>query len=437
MTTDVAIIGAGAAGLSAAGDLVCRGLDVTVLEGRDRLGGRIFSRHLPSAGFPIELGAEFVHGRPQEIWDIIESAQLETHEVGGERWCHSGGRLAPCPDLSVRLERLLDQMSTKYGDRSFQEFVESEAASESLELKSRAVAFVEGFNAAHAARISVQWLIDSRRADEAIAGDHSYRIIDGYGEIVARLAERVEEGACDLRLGTPIRAIRWRRGRVTVVARDGEIFEARRAVIAVPLGVLNAPADASGGIAFDPDITCKRSALAKIAVGTVIRVVLVFRERFWERLERCGRPLSGLSFLFSNDEWFPTWWSTMPARSPILTGWAAGQRGERLSGKDETLIVAQAIASLAALLDVDRVHLASMLDKPYLYDWQADPFSRGAYSYVLVGGAGAPREVAAPLEGTLFFAGEATDTGGHNGTVHGAIASGRRAAQDVLASFER
>src|SRR5213594_3890998 len=107
----------------------------------------------------------------------------------------------------------------------------------------------------------------------------------------------------------------------------------------------------------------------------------------------------------------------MPARSPILIGWAAGRRGERLSGKDETAIVAQAITSLAALLGVERVHVASMLDESYFYDWQADPFSRGAYSYVLVGGAGAPRELAAPLEGTLFFAGEATDTGGHNGTV--------------------
>jgi monoamine oxidase len=328
-------------------------------------------------------------------------------------------------------------MSTKDGDRSFQQFVESDAAAESQEVKSRAVAFVEGFNAADAAQVSVQWLIDSRKADEAIAGGHSYRMIDGYGEIVARLAERVEKGACDLRLGKPIRAIRWRRGGVTLVARDGETFEARRAVIAVPLGVLKAPADTSGGITFDPDITRKRSAMTKIAVGTVIRIVLVFRERFWERLERCGRPLSGLSFLVSNDDWFPTWWSTMPALSPILTGWAAGRRGERLSGKDEGLIVAQAITSLAGLLDVERAHLASMLDKPYLHDWQADPFSRGAYSYVMVGGASAPRELAVPLGGTLFFAGEATDTGGHNGTVHGAIASGRRAAQDVLASFER
>jgi monoamine oxidase len=429
---DAIVIGAGAAGLSAAGDLAQGGLDVTVLEARNRLGGRILTHRSESAALPIELGAEFVHGRPREIWDIVESAHLKMHQVGGEPWRRRDGSLEPCPELRRRVERLLRRMSAKRRDCSFQEFLDDDAAAEEPEVKAQATAFVEGFNAAHADRVSVQWLVDSRQADEAIAADHSYRLVDGYGELVAQLAKRVGNAGCDLRLNTTVRALRWRRGSVAIVTGDGEILKARRAIVTLPLGVLGAPVNA-GGIAFDPDLSAKRNAFATIAVGDVARVVLEFRERFWEHLERYGRSLERLGFLYSSDEWFPTWWTTMPARSPILTGWAAAGRAERLRGRDAVWVVSRAISSLSDVLEMEPSALRSKLERGYFHDWYADPFSRGAYSYVLVGGALSPSELAAPLEGTLFFAGEATDTTGHNGTVHGAIASGKRAARDVLA----
>jgi len=430
---DVIVIGAGAAGLSAAADLAVSGLGVSVLEARDRVGGRILTHRSPSTGWPIELGAEFVHGRPREIWELIDSAQLETHEVGGEPWCHRDGLLERCPELRGRVEGLLERMSTTGGDLSFKDFLDSAAAAESSEVRARATAFVEGFNAAHADRVSVQWLLDSREADESIAADHSYRLVDGYGQLVAQLVKRVEEGACDLRLNTTVRAMRWRQGAVTIVTGKGETLKARRAVVTLPLGVLRVPVSA-GGIAFDPDLGAKHDAFTRIAMGDVARVVLVFRERFWEHVERSGRSLERLSFLLSSDPWFPTWWTTMPAASPILTGWAAAGRAERLCGRDPAWIVERAISSLADILAVERSVLHSTLRQSYFHDWHADPFSRGAYSYVLVGGARSPGELGAPLEGTLFFAGEATDTTGHNGTVHGAIASGKRAAREVLAA---
>ena len=430
---DVLVIGAGVAGLSAAAELAASGLEVTVLEARDRLGGRILTRRARSASWPVELGAEFIHGRPPEIWEIVESAALKTQEVGGEPWRYRDGLLERYPELRRGVERLLGRMSATRGDRSFQEFLDRDAAAEPPELKAQAAAFVEGFNAAHADRVSVQWLLDSRRADESIAGDHTYRLEDGYGGLVAQLAKRVEGASCQLRLATAVRAVRWRRGRVSIITGRGEVFEARRAVVSVPLGVLRTPVG-EGGIAFDPGLVAKHDALAKIAVGEVVRVVLVFRERFWERLERSGRSLQRVSFLHSSDAWFPTWWTTMPAKSGILTGWAAGRRAEKSCGRGAAWIVEKAISSLTDLLGVERSVLRSTLDQSYYHDWHADPFSRGAYSYVLVGGAAAPGELGAPLEGTLFFAGEATDTSGHNGTVHGAIASGRRAARDVVSA---
>ena len=134
----------------------------------------------------------------------------------------------------------------------------------------------------------------------------------------------------------------------------------------------------------------------------------------------------------SQDESFPTWWTQHPVRRPLLTGWAAGPRGRRLSGPPEAAILEQALTSLARILPVSRRDLESLLEAHYLHDWQADPFSLGAYSYALVGGADAPAELAAPLAHTLYFAGEATESTGDNATVHGAIRTGLRAAREVL-----
>ena len=78
--------------------------------------------------------------------------------------------------------------------------------------------------------------------------------------------------------------------------------------------------------------------------------------------------------------------------------------------------------------------LRRQMTASFVHDWQADPFSRGAYSYTAVGGMDAAQALAAPVEGTLFFAGEATNVDGYTGTVHGAIATGLRAANELLES---
>jgi monoamine oxidase len=88
-------------------------------------------------------------------------------------------------------------------------------------------------------------------------------------------------------------------------------------------------------------------------------------------------------------------------------------------------------------LGVARSAVAAELESWYFHDWQADPFARGAYSFVLAGGLDARAALAQPLDDTLFFAGEATNSDGHTATVHGAIASGRRAAREVIAHIAR
>jgi monoamine oxidase len=103
-----------------------------------------------------------------------------------------------------------------------------------------------------------------------------------------------------------------------------------------------------------------------------------------------------------------------------------------LALRGEEFVVGRALDSLSRMFGLERERLADLLAAWYTRDWQADPFARGAYSYIPVGGLDAPRLLARPIEDTLFFAGEATDLEGQNGTVHGAMASGQRAAIEIL-----
>jgi len=169
-------------------------------------------------------------------------------------------------------------------------------------------------------------------------------------------------------------------------------------------------------------------------MGKASRVTLRFRERFWEELSPQGtnKNLSQMNFLFSQDEWFPTWWTTMPKKLPTLTGWAAFRRAEKLSAESCSRVGEHAVETIAALLHLPLQEVKDQMETAYFHDWQNDPFSRGAYSYGAVGADGAQEALGNPVENTLFFAGEATDTSGNNGTVHAAIASGNRAAREIL-----
>jgi len=163
-------------------------------------------------------------------------------------------------------------------------------------------------------------------------------------------------------------------------------------------------------------------------------VVLRFRRPFWEEALRFGAGEDGpgtreVKFLMG-DGAFPTWWTPSPVQAPLLTAWAGGDAALRvLAGGDP---VGTALASLAGMLGVERARVEAELEEGFFHDWQADPFARGAYSYGPAGALEARAELARPVGDTLFFAGEATAAGGWNGTVDGAIGSGRRAAREIL-----
>jgi monoamine oxidase len=444
MPVDLLIIGAGVAGLSAALELSRAGLHVEILEARDRIGGRVFTRHDSTVNHSVELGAEFVHGLASEIWEPVQQHNLKITEVDGDLWCSLGGKLQQC-NFFAQADKILSAMDEEFKDdpdkchdESFLDFLARRFPGKNHEeAKQWATGYVSGFNAADPGLVSVRWLVDSRRADEQIEGDRAFHIVGGYQKLLDIFLEELKQRNVPIHLNTIVSRINWRSGSVQILTdgKQGEnTFSAPRALITLPLGVLQSE---PASVRFEPELPAqKHNALDKLAMGKVVRVSLCFRERFWEDLhgEPDSRTLADLSFLFSRDPFFPTWWTLMPEPVPIITGWSPAHAAESLAGMSEPAIVDRAVASISSLLHVQKSRVESQLTAAYFHDWDSDPFSRGAYSYVKVGGEGCQETLGSPVANTLFFAGEATDTSGHNGTVHGAINSGQRAARDIIKS---
>ncbi|HVI10983.1 MAG TPA: NAD(P)/FAD-dependent oxidoreductase, partial [Candidatus Binatia bacterium] len=307
--------------------------------------------------------------------------------------------------------------------------------------KLHATNYVSGFNAADPALVGVHWLVDSARAEKRIEGTRAFRPQAGYSALVELFTKKLTGANVEIRTAAVVDSIRWRDGRAEIggLAKDAPFaVTARRVLVTVPLAVLQTPAGERGSIRFVPALPAnKLRAMEKLEMGKVIRVVFKFHSRFWKNIAPggSGKTLSDLSFLFSDNALFPTWWTRFPDESPLLTGWAPFRSAEQLSGKDESFIVTHGLNALSKLLGIDRQTLQQEFQAAHYHDWQLDPFARGAYSYGKVGSAGAQQELGSPIDNTLFFAGEATDVTGNNGTVHGAMASGYRAAEEILKSL--
>jgi monoamine oxidase len=427
--SDVIVVGAGAAGLAAARRLSAAGMRVEVIEARDRLGGRIHTLRPPGCPVPIEAGAEFVHGEPPETWSIILAAELAAYEIEDRHLTYRDAKLEPL-SLEGDWERIFDRISRLGQEElSFAEFLDRHCGDIPEEAKTQAVAYVEGFNAADKNVVSARWIGQS---EQAASGERSFRLPDGYGRVVQWLASGLNPDRARVRLNAIARRIEWQSGRVEAQTSSdvGELppLRARCAIITLPLGVLQQAPGSPGAVEFSPELPEKRSAWNRLRMGGVVKVVLRFHEPFWERLGH-----RELAFLHAPDQPIVTWWTTRPMQSAVLTGWSGGAQVDALRGMNETAILGVALDELSQLFSTPREELTGLLDGWNVFDWRIDPFSRGAYSYMPAGAEDSIARITAPVENTLFFAGEHTDRR-QMGTVAGAISSGYRVAEEVLSA---
>ncbi len=445
---DVLILGAGMAGLAAARALLERGVAVTLVEARERVGGRVLS-HTHSSGTVVELGAEFVHGRAPELWLLIEETGAQATERGGfmlredeQGGLHDGGLHAgededgeSEDDLFAPLEGLADLAE----DMPFAAWLKESGLPGWQRPMLRG--YVEGFNAADAEVISAQSLGVQQRAEDASGGARSWHVGGGYAQLAEYLAERVRALGGTIRLGSEVQALRWVAGAVAVDLACGKVLRAGRCIVTLPLGVLQA-VNGSGALQMTPEPAALRPA-RRMVMGEAQRFTMLFRQRWWRESPAFAREeLEGMSFLFTPNRMPPVWWTTHTARNnqagvepeplPTLTGWVGGPAAAAFANRSAEELGRQGCAALAGVFRMPVAEVQAQLVATFFHDWSADPYSLGAYSYVRAGSLDASAAMAQPEADTLFFAGEHTDTSGHWGTVHAALRTGLRAAQQVL-----
>jgi monoamine oxidase len=420
----VVIIGAGAAGLAAWHGLRAAGVSAELVEARDRIGGRMWTIRSRESG-PVELGAEFVHGKPHATFSVLRRAGIEPVECLDTRLFGEHGILREFKDFWEIIERV-DSQIDRGREISYAEFLESAHAT-NFE-KKIAKSYVEGFNAARAEWISAPSIALEDAASAEIEGEKQFRLPDGYASLTAWLGAAIPPARLHLR--TVVRDVRWKRGEVEVTAETpsgSTTFRGNKLLITVPLGVLCCDPDREGALRIVPSLDEKVEAANRLETGHVVKVVFVFREPFW--------PVGKMGFAMKPDAEVATWWTQPPPGERTLTGWAGGPAAERLLQFPREEIIERALHSLAEIFGASFRDLRSLVEESHFHNWTSDPFSRGAYSYPKPGGIEAARVLARPVEDTLFFAGEATDANGRNGTVDGALASGARAANEIAGSL--
>lgn len=413
---DVIVLGAGMAGLAVGHALLEDDLDVVLLEARDRLGGRAHTDR-QFAGFPVEFGAEFIHGERAVTWRWVDRLGLATAHWNKQD--DSWFRLADGRRLTMRQARqaspALDVTRTwklppepPRPLESFGYYLQRIGFDlERLDYVRRAFANAHGESMRFLDATAILEGLNARELD----GEEDHRILEGYGAIVEALGVGLE-----IHTQSVVRRVQWNDQGVVVTTDAGHVYRGRSAVITLPVGVLQA-----GDVEFDPPLPQeKMRALAGLGMGPVAKFVYRFAEQLTpdeiHAIYAEGNP--------------PMWWSpsaTQPETESIV--WSALVSGDGLTellrhGEEEAL----ELALEAFRLEVGRPGLRPLDAR--LIDWSADPYARGGYSHVRPGHFGAREELAEPTP-PLFWAGEATAPEERSATVHGAILSGERAAVEV------
>jgi len=431
---DAIVVGAGAAGLAAARSLAGRSLRVVVLEARNRIGGRAWSRPIARIATPAELGAEFIHGRGELTMRLLRDAGMAAVDVSGEGWrCSEDGEPRREDRAVSRVAGIFEAAGALADDETVDQFLrrfEGNAAARKAAASARA--FVEGFDAADPAIASARAIADEwlSGVDFAIA-----RPLGGYLPMFNNLRDACVAAGAKICLSTVVRRISWRRGAVAIDANcrgEPKTIRARAAILTLPIGVLRHSGDETA-VAFDPHLpSAKIGALRCIEMGHVVKIALWFRTAFWERVQS-GRYRNA-AFFRCEPQPFPTYWTQAPVRSELVVAWAGGPKATALAGIAEADLTRRALSGFGALLhEPELVHRE--FEGALTHDWSRDPFARGAYSYVVVGQERPRAALAVPVDDTVFFAGEATSVDGQGGTVNGALETGERAAEEAAASL--
>lgn len=418
--THFVVVGAGAAGLMIARELVRAGKKVTILEARDRCGGRIYTLPVQEFGYSAEGGPEFVHGAAPVTRTLMHEARLSLSPRGGTRWSTRTGAMLPAETSLPYEDRFYQALREVQADLPIAEFLETQFAEGRYDVLRRSITrTVEGYDAADPRRASTLALREEWMARDD--GEHG-RITEGYGALIEYLASECRGRGAALHFGAAVAAIDESGGRIAARCRDGATFEADAAILTVPLPLLSE-------IVLPSAARERVTAAADIGFGNVVKILLRFATQWWA--DHGGCDLADLSFLLS-DAAIPTWWTQYPDGYPVLTGWLAGPKADRVSALTTAELVDTGLASLAEIFGLPFDRIRRDLVASRAINWGNDPFARGAYSYATPGTREAQSLLKKSVGNVIFFSGEAMYAGPDIGTVEAALASGQETAQTIL-----
>lgn len=429
--TEVVVIGAGVAGLAAARTLQELDYDVLILEARERLGGRVWSR--PAwHDLTLDLGASWIHGdrgnpltaltRQYGIKSVVSDYDSITVYDSAGRAIKDGAleRLeARFETLLETLEALRERMDERDADDiSLQAGFEKALAQDKVldERERQALHYVLASQIEHeygadAAEMSLYYWDEGEEF-----GGHHRLFPAGYGQLVEALAEGL-----DIRLRHAVQRVSYDKRGVTVETTQGP-FKAQCALVTLPLGVLK-----RGSVHFDPPLPArKQKAIERIGMGLLNKVYLRFPHVFWDESEWIGHIAHGQGTVaeFVNMDYY--------LGQPILLGFIAGSKARQLEGRPDKEIVAEMMAVLQRCYGQAIPAPTDWL----ITRWGTDPFAGGAYSFLATHAKEGDRQaLAEPVQGRLFFAGEATSMA-YPATVHGALLSGEQAARHLDDTWE-
>ncbi|MDB5018746.1 MAG: puo 1 [Mucilaginibacter sp.] len=427
--TDILVIGAGAAGLMAARTLAKSGQKVTVLEARDRCGGRIHTLTHELFFKNAELGAEFVHGDLPVTLNLLNEAGIPYYPAGGEMWQYKNGGFVKEDELITGWDMLLEKLGKLKKDITIESFLQKEFSDDRYrQLKDSVRNFVSGYDTADPAKASTFAL---RKEWQSEDNNAQHRIKGGYGVMIKYLEEEIKNARGEIWLNCAVKEIHWQRGKVTALTEDGTAYDGSKILIALPLGVLQADKNEKGAISFIPAIHKQEKALQAMGFGAIIKILLEFDKSFWvdkPGKEPTGTSLKNMAFLFSEEE-IPTWWTQEPQHSSVLTGWLGGMAAAAKTDITNEEILQQSLQSLSNIFKLDPDELKDKLVSYNIANWTNEPFTRGSYAYDTITAPALRKLLNKPVNKTLYFAGEYLYEGPAMGTVEAALTSGLDAAK--------
>lgn len=422
---DVLVVGAGAAGLIAALEIALTGRKVCVIEAKERCGGRMHTMYNGN-NYPIELGAEFVHGKLSITRELAKKAAAKMHEVKGSIWQKKDGELQEQEDFIEDFSTLEKKFKELEKDISVKEFFDTYLQGDEFEeLRFTLQNYVEGYYAADISKASTLAL-----KEELTKGDEEqYRIDGGYQVLIDYLEKLCRQKGVQFVFSQPVHQLHWRQGAIEAMTEQAS-YQAKKVLVTVSIGVLK-----MNGITFFPALPEKHEAAKQLGFGHVMKINLLFSDAFWKDKQQTeGKNLSDLNFLFS-EEPIPTWWTQHPKEEPILTGWLGGPKASAFSNLRDEELHEKSLTSLAHIFNLTVDEVKQKLQREFLYNWSQDPHFHGAYSYAVLNGETYMQQILRPVEDTVYFAGEGLHNGNEIGTVEAALQSGRSVAHQLIAAF--